>query len=192
MTTLAIIGTAGGVGASTLAALTFAGLRHRPGGAPSVHGDGPHGIAERIGDSEVPLVDAGSSIWDSGLTGPRAVISVLERPGAIVVLVAPDTPIGRADTAACVEGAVERFGPEVVSRISLVHMDVYRSGSRRRTAPPPANIAVVRIPHDRALAEPGPIPAQEALHQHTRAGVSAWLDLANRALPQGQGASAPR
>lgn len=183
MTTLAVIGTAGGAGASTLAALTFAGLRGRRSGAPAVRGNGIHGVAERIGDDEVPNVDGNAVIWDVGMTGPRAVAATLERQATIVVLVAPDTPAGRADAAACVGGAIDRFGEGVVSRISLVLMDVYRSGKGRGTAAP-AHIALVRIPFDPALAEPGPVPALETLTKPAQAGVSRWLGLAAGALPE--------
>lgn len=183
MTTLAVIGTAGGVGASTLAALTFAGLRGRPGGAPAVRGNGSHGVAERIGDDEVAHLDPDAAIWDVGTTGPRAVAAVLERQATIIVLVAPATPAGHADAAACVAGAVERFGEGVLSRISLVLMDVYRSDKSRDTTAP-AHIALVRIPFDPALAEPGPVPALETLTKPAQAGVSRWLELAAGALPE--------
>lgn len=184
MTTLAVIGTAGGVGASTLAALTFAGLRGRPGGAPAVRGNGSHGVAERIGDDEVAHLDPDAAIWDVGTTGPRAVAAVLERQATIIVLVAPATPAGHADAAACVAGAVERFGEGVLSRISLVLMDVYRSSGRRDTTAAPAHIAVVRVPFDPALAQPGPVPELDALGTSARSGVTAWLALAAGALPE--------
>ncbi len=187
MSTLAVIGTAGGAGTSTLAAVTFAGLRHRPQGAPQVWTDGPYGLAERIGDDEVPAVDRSASIWDARAGGPQAVVALLERPSTFVVLTTPSTPVGIADAQASVAHATERFGDAVRNHICVAHVDVYRSGLPRRAPDLHPQVTVVQVPYERLLDAPGPVPAISAMGERTRSAVQRWLELADGALSGSRG-----
>ena len=182
MSTLAVMGTSSGAGASTLTAMTFMGMRDRPRGAPTVLVEGPHGLAERI-DDEVPSVDPVTTLWDAGTGDARSVAAVLEHPETSVALATPATPLGLRDARTIVTASVERFGEQIRTRICLAVIDVYRTGHGSRYRAGPSGVALARIPYDPLLDAPGPVPTTDALGKRTRTALQTWVQLAGGALP---------
>ncbi len=185
MRTLAVVGTAGGVGVTTLVALAFAGLREHPDGAPRLLGYASGGLVERVGGDEVAALDAGTALRDAGRRTPRQALELLRSDdGVAVAVAAPDTPLGRADAARYLEVAADA-GDGVGERVAVVLSQVQ---GRHRGGPGDAatrwpTAVVLRVPFDPALARGGPVAFDpQALRARTRPVVVAWQQHAARVL----------
>jgi hypothetical protein len=181
MRTLAIIGTAGGVGVSTLAALARSVTRSDPRG-PSrllardgtvlpVHGAGDDLAAN--GPNGAIRDGAHSAIWDAGAQTPSAAVDLLQTAGVTLVLVAPSTPLGSAD-ARCLLDHVVSVDDTLLPRVALVQNGVYgrhRGGWARNITPS----IILHWPYDRALARSGGEPHDPAtLSRRSRHALSAF------------------
>lgn len=178
MTTLAVVGTAGGVGTSTVAALAFAGTRDHPGGAPLLYALPGAGLGVRAGDTGVAAVVPEAVIWDAGVQSPSAA-AALVREGCVLAVVAPSTPLGVVDATAVLH-AVAGLGDGALDRVVTVLVQVTR-GSRPG---PVAGLGArpLRLPWDPRLAEPGPVPSLATVRRRTRTAVGRWQHRATAAL----------
>lgn len=169
MRTLVVAGTSAGAGVTTLAALAHHALRGGGSGTPWLLGPAGGDLPERTGDLAVARVDDDAAVWDAGVLRADAALGRLAAPGTAVAVVSPATPLGVADAHAVLErlGAVDAY---LAARSCLV-----LTGARRGTRAPraAAGVAVLTVPHDRALHPPGPVDAQ-ALLPGTRRAVQAW------------------
>lgn len=106
-----VVGTTGGVGATTVAALLFDRLRARPLGAPQLLDHAGGDIGDRLpnGD-EVRAVDPLVRLQDAGRHAARIGLEVLAHPHDVLVVVAPRTPLGVADARALLTAVDERTG----------------------------------------------------------------------------------
>src|SRR5690606_13593253 len=202
MRTLAVVGTAGGVGTTTVAALAFAGLRHHPHGAPMLYARPSAHLIDRVGDDQVPALNGELAVWDAGVHTPESAAALLEAGGCVLAVAAPATPLGVADAAGmlipisepgeeALAGArvaatplgvadaarmlitISELGEGALAGVAVVLSQV---GGRGRAATPHAvpSPLLVRMPYDRALARPGPLPPATALARRTQAAAHAW------------------
>lgn len=176
MRTVVVAGTAGGVGVTTLAALALASA-----GRPWVLGPQHADTAARSGAGGAePATDA--AVWDAGVLRTDAALQRPALPDLTLALVAPATPLGVAD-ADRVLLRVADADPGLVARSCLVLTAVHgRAVPSVRTAAP---VVVLRVPFDRALAAPGPVPADRVLAAATNRAVQEWRGWVERALRPG-------
>lgn len=172
MKTLAVVGTAGGVGATTVAALAFAGMRQHPHGGPMLYARPSARLIDRAGSDEVPALNGDLAVWDAGRHSPESAAALLEAGGCVLAVAAPATPLGVAD-ASRVLSTVAELGEDALAGVAVVLSQVNGRGRPVATAALPSPL-VVRIPYDRALATPGPIPPVGKLGGRTRTAASAW------------------
>ncbi len=172
MRTLAVVGTAGGVGTTTVAALAFAGLRHHPHGAPMLYARPSAHLIDRVGDDQVPALNGELAVWDAGVHTPESAAALLEAGGCVLAVAAPATPLGVADAARMLS-TISELGEDALAGVAVVLSQV---GGRGRAATPHAvpSPLLVRMPYDRALARPGPLPQATALARRTQAAAHAW------------------
>ncbi|WP_258724397.1 hypothetical protein [Cellulomonas sp. NS3] len=172
MRTLALVAASSGAGATTLAALAFAGLRDEPRGAPRLLGAERGGLLERADGAEADTVDPERAVWDAGVRPLGEVLAVLG-PLDPLVVVAPATPLGAADARRLLD-EVAATDPRGLDRVTVVLAEVH---GRARTLAAPPGAPVLRLPYDRALAQPGAVLADGTrLARRTRAAVTAWQD----------------
>lgn len=172
MRTLAVVGTAGGVGTTTVAALAFAGLRHHPHGAPMLYARPSARLIDRVGDDEVPAINGAIAVWDAGVHTPESAAALLEAGGCVIAVAAPATPVGVADAARMLSTFSE-LGEDALSGVAVVLSQVNGPGASATPTAVPSPL-LVRIPYDRVLAEPGTIPPATGLGRRTRAAAHAW------------------
>lgn len=172
MRTLAVVGTAGGVGTTTVAALAFAGLRQHPHGAPMLYARPSARLIDRLGSDEVPALNGDAAIWDAGVHTPESAAALLEAGGCSLAVTAPATPLGIAD-AARVLSTVAELGEGALAAVAVVLSQVNGPGpTAPATAVPPS--LLLRIPYDRALAQPMAIPPAPRLGRRARGPALAW------------------
>ncbi|MGW6130205.1 hypothetical protein ACWFNE_09280 [Cellulomonas sp. NPDC055163] len=171
MRTLALVAASSGAGATTLAALAFAGLRGEPRGAPRLLGAAHGGLRERADGAQADTVDPERAVWDAGVRPLGEVLAVLG-PHDPLVVVAPATPLGAADARRLLD-EVAATDPRGLDRVTVVLAEVH---GRARTLAAPPGAPVLRLPHDRALARPGAVPDAARFARRTRAAVTAWQD----------------
>jgi len=169
--TLAIVGTAGGVGTTTVSALAFAGLRGHPAGAPMLYARPSARLLERVGGDEVAAISGDVAIWDAGVHSPESAAALLEAGGCSLAVAAPATPLGVAD-AARVLSTIAELGEQALSGVVVVLSQVNGRGPVPSTAAIPPSL-LVRIPHDAALGAPTPIPPVARLGR-ARAAAQIW------------------
>lgn len=172
MRTLAVVGTAGGVGTTTVAALAFAGLRQHPQGGPMLYSRPSARLLDRVGDDQVAALSGELAIWDAGLHTPEGAAALLEAGGCTLAVAAPATPLGVADAARFLSTAAE-LGEDALAGIAVVLSAVNGRGPAPSTSAIPSPM-LVRIPYDRALAAPGRLPPVGAMRGRTRAAVTTW------------------
>lgn len=172
MKTLAVVGTAGGVGTTTVSALAFAGMRTHPQGAPMLYARPSARLLERVGDDEVAAISGDVAIWDAGVHSPESAAALLEAGGCVLAIAAPATPLGVAD-AARVLSTVAQLGEDALGSVAVVLSQVNGRGAAPSTAAVPSSL-LVRIPYDRVLADPAPIPPATGLGRRARGAVTAW------------------
>lgn len=172
MKTLAVVGTAGGVGTTTVAALAFNGMRQHPHGGPMLYARPSARLIDRVGSDEVPTLNGDLAIWDAGQHSPESAAALLEAGGCALVVAAPATPIGVAD-AARVLSTVAELGEDALTGVAVVLSQVNGRGRPVPATSIPSPL-LVRIPHDRALASPGPIPPIGKLGSRARSAAVAW------------------
>lgn len=181
MITLAVLSTAGGAGATTLAAQAFTGLRASQIGAPTLLGTRTGGLVERAGGDEVPASNSQAAIWDGGVHSPAAAAQVLASGECRVVMVTPATDQGVAAAREFLDVAGKLGNPQLMERIGLVVNQVYR-----RTSPRSMNallgMPTIRIPWSEPLARPGPLPRNSELSRKSRTAVENWMRYAAGAL----------
>jgi hypothetical protein len=158
---VAVVGTAGGVGTTTVAALLFAELAGGPGGGP------------RLLDHAAGQLEGRLAVHDRAATrhpetvlhdlGPRGHGLGLDRlHDAVVVLVAPATPAGTGSADEALTRIDQLGGSAALARVLVACVEVFghhRLGSalvevRSRLG----EDRVMLVPRDRALAAGGPIP----------------------------------
>ncbi len=170
MTTIVFLGTSGGVGVTTLVALTFTCLRDA-GAAPWVFAPDHSDTLDRAHHAETHHADRGVALWDAGVLRPDASLGSLHRSDARLVVVAPATPVGAADAASALERVADA-DQALAATASLVLTGAH--GRPRRTPGGAFGVPVHRIPHDPALVRPGPVAADRELRRGTRRAVHAW------------------
>ena len=173
MTTIAFLGTSGGVGVTTLVALTFTGLRDA-GAAPWVFAPDHSDTLDRAHHAETHHADRRIALWDAGVLRPDASLASLKSSDVRLVLVAPATPVGAADAAAALERIAEA-DQALAATASLVLTGAH---GRPRRAPGGGafGVPVHRIPHDSALVRPGPVAADRELRRGTRRAIQGWRE----------------
>ncbi|GAB2610733.1 hypothetical protein [Pseudactinotalea suaedae] len=172
MKTLAVVGTAGGVGTTTVAALAFAGMRQHPHGGPMLYARPSARLIDRVGDDSVPALNGDLAIWDAGVHSPESAAALLEAGSCVLAVAAPATPLGIAD-AARVLSTVAELGEDALSGVAVVLSQV---DGRGRPVPSPAipSPMLVRIPYDATLAAAGPVPPVGRLSGRARTAAVAW------------------
>jgi len=157
-----VAGTAGGVGTTTVTALLFDAFRRDSAGAARLfdHSAGELGLRLPEGD-DVPVLNSGLALHDLGAhAGPA--VSRLDVPRALLILVAPATPLGCVAADQVLEQVVERHGGSQLRRVLVAAVGVF---GRHRIAPSLDALrsrvgarSVVLLPQDRSLAAGGRIP----------------------------------
>ncbi|WP_169165194.1 hypothetical protein [Cellulomonas taurus] len=182
MTTVTVVGTGGGVGVTTLAALAFAALRDHPQGAPWLIGAPEGDLVQRAGGDQVPRVRVEHTVRDAGVLRADAPVAGLIAEGSALAVATPWSPIGLADARAVVD-RVSAVDPTAVRRtaVVLVGRRGWRGGRNGADAWPDA-VPVLHLPYDPALHRPGPVPGPDALGRAGREGVAAWQELVARLL----------
>jgi len=170
--TLAVVGTAGGVGTTTVAALAFTGLRDHPQGAPMLYARPSVRLLERVGGDEVATISGEVAIWDAGVHAPESAAALLEAGGCVLAVAAPATPMGVADAARMLTTVAE-LGEDALGSVTVVLSAVNGTGHAPSTAAVPSTL-LVRIPYDRGLASPAAIPPVARLSRRARGAASAW------------------
>lgn len=172
MRTLAVVGTGGGVGATTLAALAFIGMRRNTQGAPMLYARPTARLDDRVGSDEVEAINGDAAIWDAGVHAPESAAALLEAGGCAIAVAAPDTPLGVAD-AARVLATIAELGPDALGGVAVVLSQVNGRGRPSPAGSVPSAI-LLRLPYDRGLAQPGPLPPSSGLARRTRGAATAW------------------
>ncbi len=177
MTALAVVGTAGGVGATTLAALTFLQLRDTSRGAPLLYGAPRSPVLTRVGSDTVPTLDEHSAVWDAGFQTPDQALGLRDRGFAVVVATSA-TALGIADASRYVQ-VFGNAGAEALSQFAIVVNRVngraVLPGSLRSAQRVLAPATVHRVPYDARLARAGAITGTSVL---TRRAVTQWQERA--------------
>lgn len=172
MRTLAVVGTAGGVGTTTVAALAFQGLRQHPNGAPMLYARPSARLLDRVGGDEVAAINGDAAVWDAGVHAPESAAALLEAGGCSLAIAAPATPLGVADAARML-ATITELGEDALTGVAVVLSQVNGPGGAVSASAVPSTL-LVRIPYDRVLAGPTPVPPLTGLERSTRAGVHAW------------------
>ncbi|MEV7972096.1 hypothetical protein [Cellulomonas sp. NPDC089187] len=182
MSTLTVVGTGGGVGVTTVAALAFTGVRDRSEGAPWLVGPPEGDLVTRAGGDQVARVRMEHAIRDGGVLRTDASVAELIGQGTALAVVTPWSPIGLSDARTAVE-RVAAVDPAAVRRtaVVLVGRRGWRGGRTGADAWPDA-VPVLHLPYDAALHRPGPLPAADRLTRACRESVAAWQQLAARLL----------
>lgn len=180
MSTLTVVGTGGGVGATTLAALAFTALREHPEGAPWLIGGSDGDLVDRVGEDEADRVRVDRAVRDAGVLRSDAMIAGLIADDGALAVATPWSPVGLTDARAVVD-RVSAVDPSAVRRtaVVLVGRRGWRGGRNGADAWPDA-VPVLHLPYDPALHRPGRLPETAALGRPGREGVAAWQELAVR------------
>jgi hypothetical protein len=181
MRTLAVIGTAGGAGVSTVAALAYSLTRvDWQGGSLLLGRDGARLLP--VSGNSVPVVDpriagwdgpaALSVIWDAGVHTAPGAVDLLRSAGVTVVLVSPATPLGSADARRFLDRVVS-LDETLLPRLALVQNGVYGRHRGGRASDVTASV-VLQWPYDRALARAGGAPVDpHTLSRRSRRAATA-------------------
>jgi len=180
MRTLAVIGTTGGAGVSTLAALAYSLTRvDWQGGSLLLGRDGARLLP--VSGNNVPVVDPRASgdgpatlsvIWDAGVQTAPGAVDLLRSAGVTVVLVSPATPLGSADARRFLDH-VASVDETLLPRVAFVQNHVYgrHRGGRARDV---TASAVLQWPYDQALARAGGAPVDpHTLSRRSRRAATA-------------------
>lgn len=179
MKTLVVVGTGGGVGATTLVALTFARLRGAPIGAPWLLGPVDGDLALRADGGMAPGVNRDRALWDAGVLRPDAALARLNAPDVWLAFVAPATPLGAADVSTALD-RVATEDPRLLERTTVVFSGAF--GGRRLPAAWSSARHTHLVPFDARLAVPGPVAPFEDLHPGTRRALDGWVTWVGAAL----------
>lgn len=162
---IVVAGTAGGVGATTVAALLFEALRRASTvGAPVLydHSGGDLGLRLPNGD-DVSAIEDTVAVHDVGAHALRGGVEALGSPADVLVVVVPATAAGLVDADAVLEAATRRFGRTASTR-TMVVVNTPFGGDVPRAALEAFRVrhdhsTVLRLPADAALAIGGRIPS---------------------------------
>jgi hypothetical protein len=161
-TMVQVAGTAGGVGATTVAALIFAALSQDVLGAPQLydHAAGELGLRLPEGD-DVRLVNPGLGLHDCGAQGAAAVERLAD-PHTMLVLVTAATPAGCAAAERVLDAVVQLHGAGQLRRVLIAAVSVFgrhRIGSQLGALGDRVGTrSVILLPQDLSLAAGGRIP----------------------------------
>lgn len=175
MSALTVLGTTGGVGATTLSALAIAAAQGQGHTAPAVEAFDPVPLARRLARDDHGRGRGPGLVHDAGRATPERCLAALAR--GPIAIVSGATPLGDAVLAPLLEriGAEELPGRVIVVRTALFG----------RPAAIRSDIAVdaLLVPRDPLLALPGAIPADRAeCRPQTRTALDRWASLALQAL----------
>lgn len=173
MSALTVLGTTGGVGATTLTALAIAAAHGHA--APAVEALDPLPLARRLVSDDHGRGRGPGLVHDAGRATAERCLAALER--GPIAIVSGATPLGDAVLAPLLEriGAEQLPGRVIVLRTALFG----------RPAAIRADIAVdaLLVPREPLLSKPGAIPADSAAYRpQTRAALDRWASLALQAL----------
>ena len=182
-----VVGTAGGVGTTTVTALLFAQAQRRLASVPQLLDHTAGTLAVRSpGADQARTVDRRWTLHDLGRP-TAAAIAALNDPSVRVLLVSAATPAGCRLAADIVHDLAGRSdaGPDC-GRLELAVVQAYRPARIRAELAELAGLASpaeaggrvrgpVVLPADRALAAGGPIPVSRLASQTHRA-VSTLFD----------------
>jgi hypothetical protein len=160
-TMVQVAGSAGGVGATTVAALIFTALSQDVLGAPQLydHAAGELGLRLPEGD-DVRLVNPGLGLHDCGAHAAAAV-GRLADPHTVLVLVTSATPAGCAAADRVLDEIVARHGASQLRRVLLAAVGVFgrhRIGAQLRGLGDRVGTrSVILLPQDLSLAAGGRI-----------------------------------
>ncbi|GEK81471.1 hypothetical protein [Agrococcus baldri] len=173
MSTLTVLGTTGGVGATTLTALAIAAAQGQA--APAVEAVDPMPLARRLASDEQGRGRGPGLVHDAGRATPERCAAALER--GTIAIVSAATPLGDAVLAPL----LERIGAEELpGRVIVVRTALFGRPSRIRT-----DIAVdaLLVPRDPLLTRPGRIADGGAGYRaQTRTALDRWASLTLQAL----------
>lgn len=161
-TTVHVVGTAGGVGTTTVTALLFAALSQDVLGAPQLydHAAGELGLRLPEGD-DVRLVHPGLVLHDSGAHAAAAVERLAD-PHAVLVLVTAATPAGCAAADQVLDEIVSAHGVSQLRRVLVAVVGVFGrhrvSSQLRALGDRVGSHSVILLPQDLSLAAGGRIP----------------------------------
>ncbi len=172
MRTLAIVGTGGGVGTTTLTALAFGGLRTHGQGSPMLYARPSAHLVERVGSDEVAAINGDVAVWDAGVHTPESSAALLEAGGCVLTIAAPATALGVADVLRFL-GTIAELGEDALGSVVVVLSQVNGPGRPAPSSTIPGSM-VLRMPYDRVLARPGPVPQVASLGRATRVPATAW------------------
>lgn len=180
MTTVTLLGTTGGAGATTLCALAVHDLRQAPGaarvggqasGGPAVAAHDVAALERRLGGPVTTVGGSGHELIDGGLATARDARAALDE--GLLTLVSPATPLG--------ELALERTlaelgadGADLRNRLYVVRCASHGPGRGTRT---PGGVpgSFLDVPFDPLLARALPVGAVSGhLRRGTRRAVAEW------------------
>lgn len=182
---VAVAGTGGGVGCTTVTALMFSMLTNRTGRSPVLydHSGGTLGARLPEGD-EVLDLDTTVALHDLGPHAFGAGIELLNDPAALLIVVSPLTPAGANALDELVESVDARFGARGRKRVLGALTPVFgrhrMRGRLARLVDTHGPTAIVPFPADPALAAGGRIPLSRVSGGTRAAGRALTAELANR------------
>lgn len=166
MTAVTFLGASGGVGTTTLAAISVHLLAAHSIRLPSVIAEDTVAFDQRSGLALAPAPAGGHELVDGGRYDEHKAAAALTR--GYLVLVGAQSPAGITAQDATLADITTRFGaavgPRIVPVLSAAH------GRRRAVHDTPVQM---RLPFDTALAAGGPLTlAMPRLHTRTRAALA--------------------
>lgn len=179
---LVVAGTAGGVGATTVTALLFGGLKSEAGGAPALLDHTGGDLAARLPEGEgVAQVNDALRLHDLGRHALSAGVALLAEPGTRLVLVSAATPAGCALAERALAAVVAEDGASGTSRTVVVLVEVFgrhRIRGQLKRLSQAQLPAVVVLGQDLTLAAGGRIVSSRLTRRTRRFGYQLLAALA--------------
>ncbi|MFJ2367739.1 hypothetical protein [Microbacterium sp. NPDC087665] len=166
MTTVTFVGAGGGVGTTTLAALTLHLLAENRVPLPAVNATDPGAFDQRSGLQLAPALAGSHELIDGGRYDAQKAASAFAR--GYLVLVAAHTRQGMSALTDSTADIAARFGADAHCRTVPVVTSVFG----RRPATPHEMPVQMRLPFDPSLAAGGPL---HLAVPHLRAGTKTAL-----------------
>lgn len=170
MSMLTFLGTGGGCGTTTLAALSAQLIAHHAGRVPTLIAEDSEAFAGRLGELPPAAHASDDQLCDSGRYSAVKAATALN--AGLIVVVGAVTPQGIAALGEVIDDIGKRFGQAGLNRTLPVQCAAFGAGAATVTDP-----RTFRLPFDISLAPGG--PASDALPR-LRAGTervlrSQWL-----------------
>ena len=161
-TMVQVVGTAGGVGTTTVAALVFAALSQDVAGAPQLHDHAAGELGLRLPEGDdVRLVNPGLGVHDCGAHAAAAVERLAD-PHTVLVLVTAATPAGCAAAERVLDEVISRHSAAQLRRVLVVAVGVFGrhriSTQLRALGERVGTRSVILLSQDLSLAAGGRIP----------------------------------